>query len=157
MMPSMPIATNHTAMTGPKTRPTRPVPHHCTANSTTMTTTLIGRTYCCNSGVDTSRPSTADSTEIAGVMTPSPKNRQAPAMPISVSALRMPVPTDTRCASAISARMPPSPRLSACMTSITYFTVTISTSDQKISDRMPITSVVVIGTPPNSCMLALKA
>ena len=31
-------------------------------------------------------PSTADSTEIAGVMTPSPKNRQAPAMPISVRA-----------------------------------------------------------------------
>ena len=78
-------------------------------------------------------------------------------MPINVSALRMLVPTDTRCASAIKARMPPSPRLSACITSITYFTVTISTSDQKMSDRMPITSVGVIGTPPNSCMLALKA
>ena len=62
-------------------------------------------------------------------------------MPTSVSALRTPVPTETRCASAISARMPPSPRLSACMISITYFTVTMSTSDQKISDRMPRTSV----------------
>ena len=67
------------------------------------------------------------------------------------------MPTDTRCASAINARIPPSPRLSACMISITYFTVTISTSDQKIRDRMPMTSVVVIGTPPKSCMLALKA
>ena len=69
----------------------------------------------------------------------------------------MPVPTETRCASAISARMPPSPRLSACMTSITYFTVTISTSDQKIRDRMPMTSAAAIGTAPNSCMLALNA
>ena len=75
------MATNHSAITGPKTRPTLPVPRHCTANSATMTTTLIGSTYCCSSGVETSRPSTADSTEIAGVITPSPKNRQAPAMP----------------------------------------------------------------------------
>ena len=151
------MATNHTAITGPNTRPTLPVPRHCTANSTTITTTLIGSTYCCSSGVETSRPSTADSTEIAGVITPSPKNRQAPAMPTRASALRMPVPTETRCASAISARMPPSPRLSARMISVTYFTVTISTSDQKISDRMPSTSAAVIGTRPNSCRLALKA
>ena len=157
IIPSTPITTNQTTITGPNTRPTLRVPRHCIANSITITTTQIGSTYCCNSGAETSRPSTADSTDIAGVITPSPKNRQAPAMPISVRVLRMPVPTETRCASAINARMPPSPRLSACITSITYFTVTISTSDQNISERMPMTSAVASGTAPNNCMLALNA
>ena len=71
-------------MTGPNTRPTLPVPRDWTANSRRITTTLIGSTYCFSSGAETSMPSTADSTEIAGVMTPSPKNRQAPTMPIRV-------------------------------------------------------------------------
>src|SRR3546814_4634582 len=37
------------------------------------------------------------------------------------------------------ARMPPSPRLSARITSSRYFSETTTTSDQKISDRMPNT------------------
>ncbi len=120
-------------------------------------TTLIGSTYCFSSGAVTSRPSTADSTEIAGVIKPSPKNRQAPMMPTSVSALRTPVPTETRCASAISARMPPSPRLSACMISVTYFTVTMSTRDQKMRERMPRTSVGVMAALEKNWRLALNA
>ncbi len=144
-------------MTGPNTRPTLRVPRDCMANSTRMTTTLIGSTYSRSSAVETSRPSTADSTEIAGVITPSPKNRQAPAIPTRARALRVPVPTETRCANAISARMPPSPRLSACMISVTYFIVTISTSDQKMSERMPMISVVATDTEPNICRLALNA
>ena len=148
---------NHTAITGPNTRPTLPVPRYCMANSRTITTTQIGSTYSCNAGVETSSPSTADSTEIAGVITPSPKNRQAPAIPTRARKLRIRAPAETRCASAISARMPPSPRLSARMISITYLTVTISTSDQKISDRIPRISTFVIGTLWNNCRLDLKA
>ena len=79
--PNTPMERNHAAITGPNTRPTLPVPHHCTANKATITRTLIGKTYCRNSGAETSIPSTADSTDIAGVITPSPKNKQAPAMP----------------------------------------------------------------------------
>ena len=37
-------------MTGPNTRPTLPVPRHWTANSRTITTTLIGSTYCLQFG-----------------------------------------------------------------------------------------------------------
>ncbi len=78
------MTTNQTAITGPNTRPTLAVPFHCMANSMTMTTTQIGRTNRCSSGDVTSRPSTADSTEMAGVIMPSPKNRQAPLMPTRV-------------------------------------------------------------------------
>ncbi len=53
-----------------------------------------------------------------------------------------------RWANAMSAMMPPSPRLSARMMTSTYFTVTVSISDQKISDRMPRISQRSI--PPSS-------
>jgi hypothetical protein len=148
---------NHTHITGPKIRPTLPVPRHCTANRITITRAEIGNTYCCRPGAETSSPSTAESTEIAGVITPSPKNRQAPAMPISPIARRVPAPDETRWASAISARMPPSPLLSACITSSTYLIVTIRISDQKISDRMPSTSTVLTALSLNSARLALNA
>src|ERR1035441_4448468 len=42
-------------------------------------------------------------------------------------------------ANAINARMPPSPLLVARSTMAKYFSETISSSDQKISDRMPRT------------------
>ena len=42
---------------------------------------VIGSTQLCSAGVATSRPSTADSTEIAGVSTPSPKNSATPNTP----------------------------------------------------------------------------
>jgi hypothetical protein len=102
-------------------------------------------------------PSTAESTEIAGVITPSPKNRQAPTMPVRVRTLRVKLPTDTRCPSAISARMPPSPRLSARRISVTYLVVTTSTRDQKISDRMPMISSGVTILAGKCCRLALIA
>ena len=37
-----------------------------------MITTAIGTTHACNAGVSVSSPSTAPSTEMAGVMMPSP-------------------------------------------------------------------------------------
>ena len=77
---------------------------------------------------------------MAGVMAPSPKNRQAPAMPTSAAARRLLSSARWRCARAVSAMMPPSPRLWARRISSTYFTVTTRTSDQRIRDRMPSTS-----------------
>ena len=44
-------------------------------------TTVIGTMKLCSPGAAISRPSTAPSTEIAGVITPSPKNSEAPKMP----------------------------------------------------------------------------
>ena len=74
-MPGSPSATsamNHTSITGPKKRPMPPVPKRCTANSTVMSSSVTGTTTPCSAGAATSRPSTADSTEMAGVITPSP-------------------------------------------------------------------------------------
>jgi hypothetical protein len=48
------------------------VPKRCTANSAVSTSSVSGITQSCSCGAATSRPSTADSTEMAGVMTPSP-------------------------------------------------------------------------------------
>ena len=108
-------------------------------------------------GETISSPSTADSTEMAGVIAPSPKNRQAPPMPIRPSAVRILTLTVWRWARAIRARMPPSPLLSARITRATYFTVTVRISDQKISDRMPSTSVRVTPTSVKCFRLVLSA
>ena len=72
---------NQTIITGPKTRPTAAVPRRCTANSATMITAVIGTIRSSNDGLTTLSPSTADSTEIAGVIMLSPKNSAAPKMP----------------------------------------------------------------------------
>ena len=70
--PSKISTMNHTSVIGPKNLPMPPVPKRCTANSPVSTTSVIGMTKLCSCGAATSRPSTADSTEIAGVITPSP-------------------------------------------------------------------------------------
>jgi hypothetical protein len=84
------------------------------------------------------RPSTADSTEIAGVITASPKKNAAPAMPSPSS--RDTLPWATRWPSAIRAKMPPSPSLSARSSTTTYFNVTISVSAQRMSESTPTTA-----------------
>ncbi len=71
-MPSRPMLANHSTMIGPKKLPTRAVPCFCTANRIRMITTVMGTTNSVSAGVATSRPLTADSTEIAGVITLSP-------------------------------------------------------------------------------------
>ena len=59
-----------------------------------------------------------------------------------------PPPRDTaRCASAISASVPPSPLLSARSRIATYLIVTITINAQMISDRMPNTAGSVAGLP----------
>ncbi len=51
-----------------------------------------------------------------------------------------------RATSAVSARMPPSPRLSARMIRLMYFSVTMITSAQKMIDMMPKTFSAVSGS-----------
>ncbi len=63
---------NQTAMIGPKAEPMREVPSGWTANRATRMTTAAGTTYVVNPGAAISKPSSADNTEIAGVMAPSP-------------------------------------------------------------------------------------
>jgi hypothetical protein len=53
-----------------------------------------------------------------------------------------------RCASAASARMPPSPRLSARMITVAYLSVTTTSSAQKIKERTPRTPASVSGRAP---------
>jgi hypothetical protein len=111
--PRTPIAVNQTIITGPKTRPTAAVPRRCTANSTTMITAVIGTTSAPSDGWTTLSPSTADSTEMAGVIMLSPKNSEAPKMPAPASstAARRPCRSPHRRSRAMSAMMPPSPSL----------------------------------------------
>ena len=71
-MPTAPSAANHSRHTGPNSRPTTPVPCFWIANRATRIPTAIGTTNGLNAEVPTSRPSTADSTLIAGVSTASP-------------------------------------------------------------------------------------
>jgi hypothetical protein len=63
---------NHVAMTGPNRRPTASVPKRWIANSAVSTVSVIGSTSDFSPGAATFSPSTAESTEIAGVIIPSP-------------------------------------------------------------------------------------
>ena len=82
-------------------------------------------------------PSTADSTEMAGVITLSPKNRAAPNMP-SRTAAATTRRALTRCRiRAARAMMPPSPSLSARSMNTTYFTDTMIRIDQNTSEMTP--------------------
>ena len=70
--PSAAMDAIQTRVIGPKNRPMPPVPRFCTTNRQNSTSKVRGMTPCLKWGDTTSRPSTADSTEMAGVMTPSP-------------------------------------------------------------------------------------
>ena len=99
---------------------------------------MTGTTQVCSPGAATSRPSTADSTEIAGVMTPSPKKIAVPKMPTTSSRRRSGGRSRTACeASASMAIRPPSPLLSARRIRTTYLTETITVSVQNTSDSTP--------------------
>ena len=70
--PSTASTTNHAHMTGPNRIPTLAVPRFWIANSARMMTSVTGTTNGCSAGAITSSPSTAPSTEMAGVIIPSP-------------------------------------------------------------------------------------
>ena len=87
-----------------------------------MIAAVIGTIRCSSDGAATLSPSTADSTEIAGVIMLSPRNSEAPKIP-SAGQQRawsgaLPA-TCSRRIRVISAMMPPSPSLSARITSST--------------------------------------
>ena len=86
-----------------------------------MITTVIGTTRSLSDGAATLTPSIADSTEIAGVIMLSPKNSEAPNTPSAarISLARRPPGAARRRINVISAMIPPSPSLSARMTSST--------------------------------------
>ena len=69
----------------------------------------------------------------------SPKNSEAPKIPSAARAMRVrrPPRTRPRRMSVISAMMPPSPSLSARITSSTYVTVTMMVTAQKMSETTP--------------------
>src|SRR6516165_5756121 len=138
-MPSRAITVNQRAMTGPNIRPTAPVPSRWSTNRTMMIATVMGMTRLATDGAATSTPSTADSTEMAGVIMLSPKNSEAPKIPspASTALARVPPGSARRRIRAISAMIPPSPSLSARITSKTYVTVTMIVTDQKISETTP--------------------
>ncbi len=104
-------------------------------NRTIRIATEIGTTRWTTPGSVTSRPETAESTEIAGVIMPSPKNSDAPKIP-SVTSSTM-LRTLWRWQSAARAMMPPSPRLWARMMKPAYLIETTIISDQKISETTP--------------------
>jgi hypothetical protein len=84
-------------------------------------------------------PSIAESTEIEGVMIPSPKSSPAPSIAKSAAmrcsgAFRV---DRLRGTSESSAKMPPSPRLLARVINSRYFMLTTSVIAQKTSDRTP--------------------
>ena len=63
---------NHTSITGPNTRPITATPLRCTMNRPIRITMVSGTTKGVSTGASTFRPSIAESTEIAGVIAPSP-------------------------------------------------------------------------------------
>ena len=66
------MTTNQTSMTGPKALPMRAVPCGWIANKASRIAAAAGSTTVCSDGAICSMPSSADSTEIAGVIAPSP-------------------------------------------------------------------------------------
>src|SRR5579859_2696436 len=104
-----------------------------------MIATVMGMTRLDTDGAATLTPSTAERTEMAGVIMLSPKNSEAPKIPSADSTIfaRRPPGSARRRIRAISAMIPPSPSLSARITSRTYVMVTMIVTDQKISETTP--------------------
>ena len=78
--PSAAMTENQAIMSGPKTLPMRSVPCFCMRNRMIRIRQVPGRMNGPAWSVATSRPSMAESTEMAGVMMPSPYNSAAPKM-----------------------------------------------------------------------------
>jgi len=85
----------------------------------------------------------AESTEMAGVITASPHNSDAPHRPSSMVTATALAPSFLAGNNSSRANMPPSPLLSARRMKDTYLIVMTTVSDQKISDRTPMTLAVV--------------
>jgi hypothetical protein len=84
MTPKIPNDKNQSNVIGPKNLPTNAVPCFCIKNNVVTITIAIGTINGSSTLVAIDRPSTAESTEIAGVIIPSPKNSDAPTKPIAI-------------------------------------------------------------------------
>ncbi len=122
-------------ITGPNSHPMVREPKRCSTNNPTRITIDSGTTRWDRPGCATSSPCMEPSTEMAGVTMPSPKNNAAPKMPSVTRAAAC--ATRLRCNSAVSAMIPPSPRLCARMMKPAYLTLTTTISAQKMSDTTP--------------------
>ncbi len=95
--PQAPIATNQTIITGPNRRPTaaraEPLGGEEDDDDHRRDRARPGAP---SDGCTTLSPSTAESTEIAGVIMLSPKNSEAPKIPSAASAIRVRRPPRTR-------------------------------------------------------------
>ena len=94
-------------------------------------------------------PSSALSTEIEGVITPSPYRRAAPNRPAAVSRVaRLQACAPNRAPiSDSSARMPPSPLLSARITRAAYLNVTMNSTAQISSEALAVAVAASILPP----------
>ena len=137
LRPRSPITTNQTNRIGPNSHPIVPDPNRCRMNRPSRIATDSGTTRCASAGVATCTPWIAPSTEIAGVIMPSPKNSAAPKIPSVTSSV--PWTTLLRRSSAVSAMIPPSPRLCARMMKPAYLIDTTIIRAQKIRDAVPYT------------------
>ncbi len=70
--PPTPITMNHSSITGPNQAATAAVPHLCTTNKPIRIAILSGMMNGSKAGVASFSPSTADSTDTAGVIMASP-------------------------------------------------------------------------------------
>ena len=154
--PSDASTANQSSMIGPKARPMRSVPLRWIWNSATRMTRVMGTTEPPSPGAASSSPSTALSTEMAGVMTPSPKNSAQPTSPISASGTAARAPAESR-ASCMSASTPPSPSLSARSTMVTYLSATTLAIDQNTSESTPRMLASSAGDSPETVKTARKA
>jgi len=126
--------------------PMRAVPWRWFIYKPTRMPIAIGTTHGSKTEVSTLRPSTALNTEIAGVIIASANSSEAPTRPSTTNTGR--VAADFRelpTTSAISASMPPSPRLSARKMMQTYSMEMTRISAQTISDSTPRTFSCVAG------------
>ena len=124
-------------MIGPNSHPIVPDPNRCRTNRPSRIATDSGTTRCASAGVATWTPWIAPSTEIAGVIMPSPKNNAAPKIPSVTS--NAPWATLFRLSRDVSAMIPPSPRLCARMMKPAYLIDTTIVNAQKINDAVPYT------------------
>ena len=126
------------AVIGANSEATPAVPLYWNRKRLIRITSVIGTTKGDNPVLMTLRPSTAESTDMAGVIMASPKKKAAPIMPsVRTNPLLVLSSVST---STTSERIPPSPRLSARMRKKTYFSVTIRISAQISSEATPRTA-----------------
>ena len=125
---------NQINITGPNNFPIDAVPNCCRKKNAAIMPRTMYTIVCCGrlwSGLSSLRPSMAEVIDIGGVIMPS-ASKAAPPMMAGIMSHRF-----CRLTNAYSAKIPPSPLLSARKTSHTYLIVVWIVSVQMIHDRLP--------------------